>query len=146
MQEACKARRALDQRWLALSTFALGICRSANCVVRPCFISPYEKKRPPYHVLTRSPLTPAVAVLIVGLQDADKIGHAGSIPVFGDSRNLSIGPGFTFNNQPPNARDREADLAASSGLSKCAAGHNCKMSMGNAVRACRGCMSSSPSR
>ena len=35
MQEARKARRALDQRWLALSTFALGI-------------------------KTRSPLTPAV--------------------------------------------------------------------------------------
>jgi hypothetical protein len=54
MQEACKALRALDQRWLALSTVALGICRSvgrdaecsANCVVRTCFISPYEKKRP----------------------------------------------------------------------------------------------------
>jgi hypothetical protein len=54
MLEACKARRALDQRWLALSTFALGICRSvgrdaecsANCVVRACFISPYEKKQP----------------------------------------------------------------------------------------------------
>jgi hypothetical protein len=54
MQEACKAQRALDQRWLALSTFALGICRSggrdaeclANCVVPTCFISPYEKKRP----------------------------------------------------------------------------------------------------
>ncbi len=53
MQEACKARRALDQRWLALSTFALGICRSigrdaefsANCVVRTCLISPYEKNR-----------------------------------------------------------------------------------------------------
>ena len=54
MQEACKAQRALDQRWLELSTFALGICRSggrdaecsANCVVPTCFISPYEKKRP----------------------------------------------------------------------------------------------------
>ena len=54
MQEACKVRRAPDQRSLALSTFALGICRSggrdaecsANCVVRTCFISPYEKKRP----------------------------------------------------------------------------------------------------
>jgi hypothetical protein len=48
----------------------------------------------PYHVLTRSPLTPAVPVLIAGLQDADKISHAGSIPVFGDNRNLSIGPGL----------------------------------------------------
>jgi hypothetical protein len=48
----------------------------------------------PYHVLTRLPLTPAVPVLIVGLQDADKIGHAGSIPVFGHNRNLSIGRGL----------------------------------------------------
>jgi hypothetical protein len=48
----------------------------------------------PYHVLTRSPLTPAVLVFIVGLQDADKIGHAGSIPVFGHNRNLSIGRGL----------------------------------------------------
>jgi hypothetical protein len=32
-------------------------------------------------LMTCSPLTPAVPVLIVGLQDADKkIGHAGSIP------------------------------------------------------------------
>jgi hypothetical protein len=29
--------------------------------------------------------------LIVGLQDADKIGHAGSILVFGRNRNLSVG-------------------------------------------------------
>jgi hypothetical protein len=36
-------------------------------------------------------LTPAVAVLIVRLQDADKIGHAGSIPVFDLNRNRSIG-------------------------------------------------------
>jgi hypothetical protein len=35
-----------------------------------------------------------VLVLIVGLQDADKIGHAGSILVFGHSRNLSIGRGL----------------------------------------------------
>ena len=33
---------------------------------------------------------PAVHVLIVGLQDADKIGHAGSIPVFGRNRSWSI--------------------------------------------------------
>ena len=54
MQEACKVRRALDRRRLAQSTFALGIGRSggrdaecsANCVVRTCFISLYEKKRP----------------------------------------------------------------------------------------------------
>jgi len=42
-------------------------------------------------LVTWSPLTPAVPVLIAGLQDADKIGHAGSIPVFGHNRNLSIG-------------------------------------------------------
>lgn len=42
----------------------------------------------------RSPLTPAVLILIVGLQDADKIGHAGSIPVFGDGRNRSVGRGL----------------------------------------------------
>ena len=44
--------------------------------------------------MTWSPLTPAVPVLIVGLQDADKIGHAGSIAVFGHNRNLSIGRGL----------------------------------------------------
>jgi hypothetical protein len=52
MQEACEARRALDQRWLALSTFSSGICRSggrdakcsANCVVRTCFISPLREE------------------------------------------------------------------------------------------------------
>jgi hypothetical protein len=46
MQEACKARRALDQRWLALLTFALGICRSVGrdaecsdkCIVQTCFL------------------------------------------------------------------------------------------------------------
>jgi hypothetical protein len=32
--------------------------------------------------------------LIVRLQDANKIGHAGSIPVFGHNRNLSIGRGL----------------------------------------------------
>ena len=42
----------------------------------------------------RNALTPAVPVLIVGLQDADKIGHARSIAVFGHSRNLSIGRGL----------------------------------------------------
>jgi hypothetical protein len=41
-----------------------------------------------------SPLAPAVPVLIVSLQDADKIGHAGLIPVFGHNRNLSIGRGL----------------------------------------------------
>jgi hypothetical protein len=41
-----------------------------------------------------SALTPAVPVLIIGLQDADKIGHAGSVPVFGHNRNPSIGPGL----------------------------------------------------
>ena len=39
-------------------------------------------------------LAPAVPVLIVGLQDADKIGHTRSITVFGHSRNLSIGRGL----------------------------------------------------
>ena len=39
-------------------------------------------------------LTPAVPVLIVRLQDADKISHAGSIPVFGLNRNRSIGRGL----------------------------------------------------
>jgi hypothetical protein len=32
--------------------------------------------------------------LIVGLQDADKISHAGSIPVFDHNSNLSIGRGL----------------------------------------------------
>jgi hypothetical protein len=47
-----------------------------------------------YHGPTRSPPTPAVLVLIVRLRDADKIGHTGSVLVFGHSRNLSIGLGL----------------------------------------------------
>ena len=59
MQEACKVRRALDQRWLALSTFALGIGRSggrdaecsANCVVRTCVSSLHARRNDEvYHV------------------------------------------------------------------------------------------------
>jgi hypothetical protein len=45
-------------------------------------------------VVERYALTPAVLVLIVGLKDADKIGHAGLIPIAGHSRNLSIGRGL----------------------------------------------------
>lgn len=55
----------------------------------------------PHHVPTQSLLTPAVPVLIVGLQDADKIGHAGSIPVFGHNRNLCIGSGLAPLPNPP---------------------------------------------
>lgn len=44
-----------------------------------------------YHGLTRPPLSPAVLGLIVGLQDPDKISHARSISVFGNSLNLSVG-------------------------------------------------------
>ena len=40
-------------------------------------------------------LTPAVPVLIIPLQDADKISHAGLIPAFGLNRNLSIGRGLS---------------------------------------------------
>jgi hypothetical protein len=72
-----------------------------------CFISPYERKRPTVSRLTRSPLTPAVPVLIIGLQDADKIGHAGSITVFGDNRNQSIGRGLT---PLPNPREEIGDV------------------------------------
>src|SRR6476620_293968 len=57
--------------------------------------------------MTWSPLTPAVPVLIVGLQDADKIGHAGSIPVFGHNRNLSIGRGLV---PLPNAQQVIGDV------------------------------------
>src|SRR5260370_1362775 len=39
-------------------------------------------------LMNRSPLTPAVPVLIVALQHADKIGHAGSIPVLCPNGNL----------------------------------------------------------
>jgi hypothetical protein len=39
-------------------------------------------------------LTPAVPLFIVRLQDADKISHARSIPVFSLNRNLSIGRGL----------------------------------------------------
>jgi hypothetical protein len=39
--------------------------------------------------------------LIVGLQDADKIGHTRSITVFGHSRNLSIGRGLAPLPNPP---------------------------------------------
>jgi hypothetical protein len=61
--------------------------------------------QPSHHVITRETviaapcqptvaLTPAVLVLIVGLKDADKIGHAGLIPIFGHSRTLSIWRGL----------------------------------------------------
>jgi hypothetical protein len=46
--------------------------------------------------ITRERSSAAVPVLIVSLQDADKIGHAGSIPVFGRNRNLSIGRGLAL--------------------------------------------------
>ena len=46
-----------------------------------------------YHGPTRSPQIPALPGLIVGLQDPDKICHAGSILVFGRSRNLRQGRG-----------------------------------------------------
>src|SRR6202035_1406513 len=49
---------------------------------------------PTYTLSTWPPLTPAVPVSIAGLQDADEIGHAGSIPVFGHNRNLGIGRGL----------------------------------------------------
>ena len=45
--------------------------------------------------------------LIVGLQDADKIGHAGSIPVFGHNRSLSIGRGLA---PLPNLREEIGDV------------------------------------
>jgi hypothetical protein len=128
MQEACKAHD-LDQRWFALSTFALGISRSlgrdaecsANCVVRHVSSLHMRRNGRPYHVLTRSPLTPAVPVLIVGLQDADKIGHAGSIPVFGHNRSLSIGRGLA---PLPNPRE-EIDDCFHGGLSaaNCSSAH-----------------------
>ncbi len=44
--------------------------------------------------MTWSPLTAAVLVFIVGLQDADKVGQAGSVPIFGHNRSLSIGRGL----------------------------------------------------
>ena len=53
-----------------------------------------------------SPLIPAVLLLIAGLQDADKVGHAGSIPVGGHNRNLSIGPGLA---PLPNPQDEICD-------------------------------------
>jgi hypothetical protein len=46
-------------------------------------------------------LIPAVPVLIVGLQDADKIGHTRPITVFGYSRNLSIRRGLAPLPNPP---------------------------------------------
>jgi hypothetical protein len=73
-----------------------------------------REERADRHVLTRSPLTPAVpVVLIVGLQDTDKIGHAGSIPVFGRNRSLSIGRGLA---RLPKPRE-EIDKCFHGGLS-----------------------------
>jgi hypothetical protein len=45
-------------------------------------------------LMTWSRLTPAVSVLIVRLQDANKIGHAGSIPIIGHNRDLGSGRGL----------------------------------------------------
>jgi hypothetical protein len=42
-----------------------------------------------------------VPVFIEGPQDADKIGHAGSIPAFGHNRNLRIGPWLAPWPNPP---------------------------------------------
>jgi hypothetical protein len=58
----------------------------------PRLVAPSEGPKKP--IGTRLPLTPTELVLIVGLKDADKIGHAGSIPIAGHSRNLSIGRGL----------------------------------------------------
>jgi hypothetical protein len=66
-----------------------------------------REERADRHVLTRSLLTPAVPVLIVGLQDADKTGHAGSITVFGRNRSLSIGRGLA---RLPNPREEIGDF------------------------------------
>jgi hypothetical protein len=51
--------------------------------------------------------------LIVNLQDADKLGHAGSIPIFGHSRNLSIERGSAPLPEP----DQEMGDAYHGGLS-----------------------------
>jgi hypothetical protein len=48
----------------------------------------------------QSPLTPTALVLIVGLKNAHKIGHAGSIPIANHSRNLSIGRGLALLPKP----------------------------------------------
>src|SRR5271154_3224572 len=65
MQEACKARRAPEQSWLAQSTFALGICRSgdgdaecsANCEVRTYFISHTRRNNKAYRTGERQSLS-----------------------------------------------------------------------------------------
>src|SRR5207249_8950146 len=56
-------------------------------------VAPLGRHRPLMTLIARLPLTPALLGLIVGLQDPDKISHAGLISVFSHSRNLSIGRG-----------------------------------------------------
>lgn len=53
-----------------------------------------------HHGLTWIPLPLILQGLIVGLQDPDKISHAGSIPVFSHIRNLSIGRGLASLPEP----------------------------------------------
>src|ERR1700739_4605123 len=112
-----------------LSTFALGICRplgrdaecSANCVARHVSSLHTRRNGRPYRVLTRSPLIPAVPLLIAGLQDADKIGHAGSIPVFGHDRSLSIRRGPA---PLPTPREEIGDVFHGAlSATKCGSGH-----------------------
>jgi hypothetical protein len=75
----------------------------SHCVVRTRLISSIREATADRISL----LIAAVPFLIAGLQDADKIGHAGSIPVFGDNRNLSIGPGLA---PVPNPQEEIGDV------------------------------------
>jgi hypothetical protein len=54
-----------------------------------------------------SRLPAAVPVSIIGLQDADKIGHAGTIAIFGHNRNRSIGRALA---PLPNPQEEIGDL------------------------------------
>jgi hypothetical protein len=63
----------------------------------------------------------SVPLLIVGLQDADKIGHAGSIPVFGHNRSLSIRRGLA---PLPKSREEIGDVFHGAlSAANCGSGH-----------------------
>jgi hypothetical protein len=74
-------------------------------------------------MLRRLTIKPVMSVplLIVGLQDADKIGHAGSIPVFGHNRSLSIRRGLA---PLPKSREEIGDaFHGALSAANCGGGH-----------------------
>jgi hypothetical protein len=93
------ARRRSFQKWWARRKGAFAhpttediVSKMAATALRAPFCITYRSSR--RCVIGYAPIAPAVLVLIVSLQDANKIGHAGSIAVFRRNRNPGIGRGL----------------------------------------------------